>query len=143
MLPVADGVLPSRRHDDQPLAQWAARRPGRLRKPGEKKPSPSPTRSLAPTEAVRLAGPLTTVEDYAAACRPSARSPKPLPPTTLKRAAPSPDATFWPQALGAIARPGSKSTAPKNSAPTDVPLPDSKRRYDPPFTVCFPEEVVG
>ncbi|MFJ4777414.1 DUF6087 family protein [Streptomyces sp. NPDC088762] len=67
--------------NDEPLDRWAARRQGRLRKPGEKK---AITLGAGPQRAVHLDPdvprmilewdgfawqPLTVVEDYAAACQ--------------------------------------------------------------------------
>ncbi|MFF3013805.1 DUF6087 family protein [Streptomyces sp. NPDC057939] len=73
--------------NDEPLDQWAARRQGRLRKPGERKAitlgaGPQRAAHLDP-DAPRLIlewdgfawQPLTTVDNYAAACR--ALSPPP------------------------------------------------------------------
>ncbi|MFD7787773.1 DUF6087 family protein [Streptomyces nojiriensis] len=77
--------------DDEPLDRWAARRQGRLRKPGEKKaialgPGPQRAAHLNP-EAPRLVlewdgfawQALTTVEDYAAACRALSPTPEAAP----------------------------------------------------------------
>lgn len=77
--------------EDEPLDQWAARREGRLRKPGELKavtlgPGPRRAAHLAP-DAPRLIlewdgfqwVPVTVVDDYAAAGRTLNPAPQPLP----------------------------------------------------------------
>ncbi|MFD5411109.1 DUF6087 family protein [Streptomyces nojiriensis] len=77
--------------DDEPLDRWAARRQGRLRKPGEKKAialgtGPQRAAHLNP-EAPRLVlewdgfawQALATVEDYAAACRALTPTPEAAP----------------------------------------------------------------
>ncbi|MFD9452382.1 DUF6087 family protein [Streptomyces sp. NPDC059985] len=77
--------------NDEPLDQWAARRQGRLRKPGKRKAT---TLGTGPQRAAHLdpetprlilewdgfaRQPLTTVDNYAAACRALSPTPEAAP----------------------------------------------------------------